>query len=115
MTFVGLVESIFSVSLAEFMLPIAVVCFFLLGFANSLIDISCNTVLQENTTNEIRGRVYGVLSSIISGVALLPVVISGIMADLIGVGKMIFVLGLVLLFFGYYTSEQGQKLFRTKA
>lgn len=112
--FTGLIESLFSLSLGSFMLPIAVVCFFLLGLANSLIDISCNTVLAENTRDDMRGRVYGVLASIISGVALLPVVVSGVLADLIGVGKMIFVLGVTITIFGILTNNWARRFFMRK-
>lgn len=98
-------EEIFSVSLERGLLPLSVLSFFFMGFANSLIDVSCNTVLQEQTSDQVRGRVYGILQSLIGGVAILPVVVSGVVADLFGVGKIIFVLGLTLLFFGIYTSR----------
>lgn len=102
---VAFFEDIFSFSLVSGLLPVSVVCFFLLGFANSLIDISCNTVLQERTDAKLRGRVYGLLGSLISGVAILPVLLSGILADVIGIGKIIFGLGIGLIVFGYFTRQ----------
>lgn len=103
-------EHIFSISLAAGFLPVSIAVFLLLGFANSMIDISCNTILQEHTESDMRGRVYGVLSTLISGVALLPVVVSGILADAFGVGKIIFVLGALLTMFGLYTRGIFKKL-----
>ncbi|KKS41405.1 MAG: Major facilitator superfamily [Candidatus Gottesmanbacteria bacterium GW2011_GWB1_43_11] len=103
-TFETVVENIFRTSLETGLLPISIGSFFLLGFANSLIDVSCNTVLQQQTTDEVRGKVYGILQSLIAGVAILPVVVSGLLADLFGVGKIIFLLGVFLLMFSFYTS-----------
>lgn len=97
-------EQIFTESFIAGILPLSMGSFFLLGFANSLIDISCNTILQEQTIENLRGRIYGILSSLIAGVAVIPVVVSGILADLIGIGKIIFFLGLFLIIFGIYTS-----------
>ena len=77
-------------------LPIAIASFFCLGFANSLIDVTCNTILQEQTQEHMRGRVYGVLASLIGGVAILPVFVSGLLADTWGVGTVVFCLGLGL-------------------
>lgn len=104
--FTSVFEHIFLVSHSKSILPISMICFFVLGFANSLIDVSCNTILQEKTTDAFRGRVYGFLSSLISGVAIIPVIISGVIADLFGIGKIIFILGLILIGFGLYTSNQ---------
>src|SRR3989344_8935094 len=77
-------------------LPIAIASFFCLGFANSLIDVTCNTILQEQTQEHMRGRAYGVLASLIGGVAILPVFVSGLLADTWGVGTVVFCLGLGL-------------------
>ncbi|MEK7165881.1 MAG: MFS transporter [Patescibacteria group bacterium] len=99
-----LFENIFSVSLRSGMLTVAIACFFLLGLANSFIDISCNTVLQESTKERMRGRIYGILSSLIAGAALIPVMLSGFLADLFGIGQILLGLGAFLLGFGVYTT-----------
>lgn len=90
--------------LHPWILPLVVGSFFLLGLVNSLIDVTCNTILQENTTEEVRGRVYGVLSSLIGGVAIIPVIISGIFADLYGVATIVLLIGLILVALGIFTS-----------
>ena len=86
-------------------LPIAITSFFCLGFANSLIDVTCNTILQEQTQEHMRGRVYGVLASLIGGVAILPVFVSGLLADTWGVGTVVFCLGLGLAGLGILVAK----------
>ncbi len=99
-----LLERYFRASSESGLLPVSVVCFFIIGVANSFIDVSCNTVLQERTLERLRGKIYGILQSLINGVAIIPVLISGVIADLFGIEKVIFLLGIVLLLFGIYTS-----------
>ena len=73
---------------------------FILGIANSFIFVSANTILQENTTEEIRGKVYGFLNSIIGVLSLLPLIVAGSLSDLIGVGAVITGIGISLLVLG---------------
>jgi MFS family permease len=74
---------------------------FLLGFANAFVFVPANTILQERTTDEIRGKVYGVLNTIVGIFSLLPVLIAGGLSDLIGVTYVIVGLGVFLLLFGF--------------
>lgn len=83
-------------------LVIALSLFFLLGFANSLLDVPSNSILQKEAEGEVRGRVYGILSAAVGGAGILPVVISGVLADMIGVGTVIFIVGLGILVYGVY-------------
>lgn len=76
--------------------------FYLLGVANSLLDVPSNTMLQKETEGDMRGRVYGILSSSVGGAGILPVVISGLLADIIGVGNVIFLLGFIVFMYGVY-------------
>lgn len=77
-----------------------VVLFFMLGLANSFLDVPANSVLQKESDSQMRGRVYGVLTAAVGGVGILPVVAGGFLADAIGVGKVIFILGVVVLSYG---------------
>lgn len=83
-------------------LPLILFLFFLLGVSNSLLDVPANSLIQGESTDDVRGRVYGILTSAIGGVGILPVILSGILADTIGVGKVIFLLGIVIFFYGIY-------------
>ncbi|HLD25111.1 MAG TPA: hypothetical protein VJB96_04315 [Patescibacteria group bacterium] len=84
------------------MLASAFGLFFFLGVANSFLDVPSNAILQRETQGDMRGRVYGILSASVGGAGILPVVVSGVLADLIGVGNVIFLLGVVVLYFGIY-------------
>ena len=88
------------VDIKTVIVPAAVATFFLLGFANSIIDVTCNTVLQQRTTDEVRGKVYGLLASLVGGIAIFPVIITGVIADLFGVGRIFFILGAGLIVIG---------------
>lgn len=83
-------------------LTVSFILFFLLGFANSLLDVPANSLLQEEATGSMRGRVYGLLSAAVGGVGMLPVVVGGILADVVGVGKVIFLLGVIIFCYGIY-------------
>jgi len=70
-----------------------------LGFGNALITIPVTTDFQKNTPEELRGRAYGILGTFISGVAALPVLISGALSDTFGVRTVLIALGIVVLSF----------------
>lgn len=75
----------------------AFVLLFFLGFFNSFITVPANTILQEEAVGTMSGRIYGVLTSATGGISVLPVVFSGILADVVGVGKTLFFIGIVIL------------------
>ncbi len=83
-------------------LPILFFLFFLLGVANSLLDVPSNSILQSQAQGTMRSRIYGMLSSAVGGIGILPVVLGGILADVIGVGKVIFSLGFLITLYGFY-------------
>jgi len=83
-------------------LVISVVLFFFLGFANSLLDVPANSLLQQEAKGSMRGRVYGMLTASVGGVGILPVVIGGILADALGVGRVVFFLGVLVFAYGAY-------------
>ncbi|MFH0863930.1 MAG: MFS transporter [Candidatus Gottesmanbacteria bacterium] len=83
-------------------LYLAVTILFLIGAANALIDVPANTNLQEHAPAELRGRVYGVLTSLVGGAAILPVIFTGVAADLFGIEKVIFTISILILLFGIY-------------
>ncbi|MCL4338181.1 MFS transporter [Patescibacteria group bacterium] len=83
-------------------LTVAIVLLFILGLFNSFINVPANTILQGDTHHSMRGRVYGVLTSMTGGVSFLPVVFSGVLADIVGVGKTLFIIGIIILIAGIY-------------
>jgi MFS family permease len=100
------VESRQIIHLINFYLPhilsinvvhIMVVLAFILGIATAFVFVPANTVLQEETSDESRGKVYGVLNSLIGVMSIVPVVVVGGLADLIGVKAVITGTGLVVI------------------
>lgn len=78
-------------------LHIIVVLAFIIGFAISLVFIPSNSIIQMETSSQMRGRVYGFLNSLVGGVSFLPVILSGSLADTIGVGAVIFGVGILMI------------------
>jgi MFS family permease len=79
--------------------PMETVLFFLLGASNSLLDVPSNSILQEKAHGSLRGRVYGMLTAFVGGVGILPIIAGGVLADTIGIGKVIFILGVFILIY----------------
>lgn len=81
-------------------LHIMAVLAFLLGVANALVFVPANTIIQEKTTDEVRGKIYGFLNALVGVVALIPILLVGGLSDLIGVSWVIGGIGICLLIFG---------------
>jgi len=65
-------------------LSIVIVVALLAGMAYAAVAISAQTQLQEELPEDVRGRVYGVLFSLISVASFVPVIVVGPIADLVG-------------------------------
>lgn len=91
-------------------LTVAMLLLFLLGVSNAFIDIPSNTLLQENTTEDVRGRVYGVLTASIGAAQIIPTLLAGILADLFGVGRVVLVMAFLIFIYGIYRIAS-QKVF----
>jgi len=76
--------------------------FFFLGVANSMLDVPANSALQKEASGAMRGRVYGLLTAAVGGVGMLPIVLTGVLADVIGPGKVIFALGGLITLYGLW-------------
>lgn len=70
---------------------------FVMGFANALIFVPSNTLLQEKTSDEIRGKVYGALNSLVGISSFLPIIIIGELADVFGVARVLTGIGISLI------------------
>jgi MFS family permease len=83
-------------------LHIMVVLAFILGLANSFVFVPANARLQEKTTDEIRGKIYGFLNTFIGILSLIPIILVGGLSDLIGVSAVITGIGISLLVLGFF-------------
>ncbi|HSX08545.1 MAG TPA: MFS transporter [Candidatus Saccharimonadales bacterium] len=82
-------------------LHIMVVLAFILGLANSFVFVPANTRLQDKTSDEIRGKIYGFLNTFIGVLSLVPIIAVGGLSDLIGVSAVITGIGISLLILGF--------------
>jgi MFS family permease len=98
--FVQALNDILPVSLQIDILHIIIVIAFALGLANAFVFVTANTILQEQTTDDVRGKLYGFLNSTVGLLSLVPIIAAGGLSDLIGVGAVITGLGISLLILG---------------
>jgi len=75
---------------------------FIVGFGISLVFIPSNSIIQLETHEEMRGRMYGLLSSLIGAVSFLPVILAGGLADVLGVGAVIMGVGFIMVALSIY-------------
>src|ERR1035437_1400097 len=76
---------------------IMIVLAFIMGVANALVFVPANTILQEETSDEFRGKVYGALSTLVGLFSLLPIIVVGSLADLVGIKGVLRGIGIVVL------------------
>jgi MFS family permease len=79
------------------MLHLTISLAFVLGFATSFVFVPSNAVLQEETSDEWRGKVYGLLNSLVGIISIVPVVLVGGLADIVGVKLVITGTGVVVI------------------
>jgi len=73
---------------------------FIAGFANALIFVPSQTIIQERIPENFRSKVYGLLFAVVGVFSLLPVLLTGGIADLFGVGTVLFVIGVFIALVG---------------
>lgn len=99
--FVHVINSYLPHTFSITILHIMVVLAFTLGLANSFVFVPANTRLQEKTSDELRGKIYGFLNTFIGLLSLIPIILVGGLSDLIGVGDVITGIGISLLILGF--------------
>ncbi len=83
-------------------LHIMVFLAFVLGFANALVWVPSNTILQEETSDAFRGKIYGALNALVGIFSFFPVIVVGGLADLFGVSSVLTGIGISLLLIGFF-------------
>ena len=84
------------------LVAVVVAIAFLAGIAYGIVAISAQVQLQEDIPADVRGRVFGVLNMLISVASILPIIIVGPIADLVGttaviltVAALVFISGMI--------------------
>jgi len=84
------------------LVAVVVAIAFVAGIAYGIVAISAQVQLQEDIPADVRGRVFGVLNMLISVASILPIIIVGPIADLVGttaviltVAALVFISGMI--------------------
>jgi MFS family permease len=77
---------------------------FFMGACAVAIIVPSQTVLQENTNNQNRGKIFAVLTVFMNAFAALPVILAGALADIIGVTSVFMILGGLIFLTGIMTA-----------
>jgi MFS family permease len=96
MTGQGLQDASRMVSLLSMVIAIA----FAAGICYAVVAISAQTELQEELPEDVRGRVFGVLNMLVSVSSLLPLIVVGPAADLVGVPAILIAVSVVVCLWG---------------
>ena len=73
-----------------------------LGLTNAMISAVAQTLLQESTSDDNRGKIFASLNMMINLAATAPILIAGLLASIISVTKVITLLGAVLTIYALY-------------
>jgi MFS family permease len=74
---------------------------FVAGICYAVVAISAQTQLQEELPEDVRGRVFGILNMLVSVSSLLPIMVVGPAADLVGASTVLLVVSLVVCAWGF--------------
>jgi MFS family permease len=82
------------------LLGIVVMLALIAGVAYALVAVPAQTQLQEELPAEIRGRVFGVLNMLVNIATFVPLMLGGLIADLVGTESVILAASVLVLLAG---------------
>jgi MFS family permease len=85
------------------LLSIVVAIGFLAGVCYGIVAISAQVQLQEDIPPDVRGRVFGVLNMLISVASILPIIVVGPIADLVGTTNVILTVAALVFVSGIFS------------
>lgn len=77
-----------------------------LGISLVSILIPVQTLIQETTPEEFRGRVFGVLGFTITLASVLPVLLVAAIADVLGTNIVMGIIGIMIILIAYYSRKE---------
>lgn len=84
----------------------------LIGISTAFIAIPTQTILHTEIDPHVRGKVFGILFTLLSTASALPVLIAAWGAELLGVARVIFVIAVPVMIFGIYKLAIYRKRFK---
>ena len=84
--------------------PLVVVVAMGAGAAYAVTSVSAQTALLEAMPSEVRGRIFGVLASIVSAASLVPTLVAGPLADRVSASLVIGIVGVAVLGLGLWSA-----------
>lgn len=84
---------------------------FLTGFTFVFLLIPAQTLIQENSPLNLRGRVYGTLSVLVTLAAAVPVFLTTVLVEFLGAKTFLFLAGLAIFASGIYFQKHQQIIF----
>lgn len=91
------------------MLYLVMATCFLLGVFNAFVIVPANTVIGQRSADLIRGRIYGMFNASSALVAILLVVAGGYFSDIFGIGRVLSVLGGIIVILGFLPLLKGKE------
>lgn len=79
-------------------LVIVIAC--IAGFANALISVPSQTIIQKIVPESSRSKIFGLLFAVIGALTLIPIILVGGLADIFGVGSVLVSLAVIIFFIG---------------
>jgi MFS family permease len=86
-------------------LPVVVAMAALAGGAYAVTSVSAQTTLVESMPPDVRGRVFGVLASIVSAASLVPSLVAGPLSDRVSTSATIALAGAALFLVGVWSAR----------
>lgn len=74
----------------------------LIGISTAFVAIPTQTILHAQIDPKVRGKVFGILFTLLSTASTLPVLITAWGAEILGIAKMILLISIPILLFGIY-------------
>ena len=81
-----------------------------LGVSNGLVSVSAQTLLQLNSTDDARGKIFGTLNMTMNIAAIVPVFLAGVTADLISPLSVLTISGVLIGIYGIFQYRVFNKL-----
>jgi MFS family permease len=86
----------------------------LLGLEFGILMIPALTYLMEHTSDDVRGRIFALLFTVINGVIAVPVLLTAALSDWLGITRVIAALGLLLAGSGLLIARYARRVFEAE-